>query len=146
MLDSPDVEARANRVEGTRALVRLDCRVLVAEDSDLNQRLIRGILTKAGAEVTLAETGQQVIDLALAAMQEEPFDVILMDMDMPDLDGFEATRRLRDYGYRLPIIAFTAHAMSEYRDRCRAAGCDDFATKPIDRPVLLEKIARLARG
>jgi CheY-like chemotaxis protein len=116
-------------------------RLLVAEDGLDNQRLIRLVLTKAGHKVELADNGQIALDLALAARDAgEPFDVILMDMQMPEMDGYAATRKLREAGYDRPIIALTAHAMSGDRDQCIEAGCDDYTTKPIDRASLLQTI------
>ncbi|QDU31202.1 Sensory/regulatory protein RpfC [Anatilimnocola aggregata] len=123
--------------------IRLACRVLLAEDGPDNRRLISYLLCKAGAQVTLAEDGQQAVDYALAAdATEEPFDLVLMDMIMPGMDGIQATRRIREAGLRLPIIALTANAMSGVRSQCLAAGCDDFATKPIDRSTLLTVIRK----
>ncbi|MEI8374061.1 MAG: response regulator [Planctomycetota bacterium] len=122
--------------------IELSGRVLLAEDGPDNQRFIAFVLKKAGAEVTLAENGQIAYDETLAAVvQGRPFDVILMDMQMPVLDGYEATRQLREQGYTGPIIALTAHAMATDRQKCMDAGCDDFANKPIERQNLLSTVA-----
>ncbi len=121
----------------------LHCRVLLAEDGIDNQRLITFVLQKAGAEVVTVDNGQIAFDTAMAANRTgHPFDVVLMDMAMPIIDGFEATARLRDAGYDRPIVALTAHAMSGDRDRCLDAGCDDYASKPIDRNSLIQLVAR----
>ncbi len=121
--------------------VRVDCRVLLAEDGTSNQRLLTRFLTKAGADVTLADNGQRAVDLAIAALeQQRPFDLILMDMQMPVMDGYEATRYLRSAGYAGAIIALTAHAMSGDREKCLAAGCSGYATKPIERDFLLRLV------
>ncbi len=104
-------------------------RVLFAEDGPDNQRLISHFLTKAGAELTFVDNGRDAVDTALDA--SPPFDLVLMDMQMPVLDGYSATRQLRDLGVSTPILALTAHAMADDRARCLAAGCDGYLAKPF---------------
>jgi two-component system CheB/CheR fusion protein len=124
----------------------IDARILLAEDAPDLQLVVRFQLTQAGATVETVENGVEARRRALAAEAAgEPFDVVLMDMQMPVMDGYEATTSLRAAGYARPIVALTAHAMAEDRARCLAAGCDDFATKPIDREALLAVVRRQLR-
>jgi Amt family ammonium transporter len=121
--------------------MKLNCRILLAEDGPDNQRLIAFLLRKAGAEVEIAENGQIALDLALAADRAgKPFDVILMDMQMPVMDGYQATHNLRIAGHNGPILALTAHAMPEDRQKCIAVGCDDYIPKPIDPKKLVDAL------
>jgi Amt family ammonium transporter len=123
--------------------IMLRGRILLAEDGLDNQRLISLLLRKAGADVSVVENGQLAVEAALAAREVgEPFDVILMDMQMPVLDGYEATRQLRALGYTGRIVALTAHAMVEDCQKCLAAGCNDYLPKPCRRHDLLEMVAR----
>jgi len=147
LLDNPTEARTATHLEKKPATTttKLDCRVLLAEDGPDNQRIITFLLEKTGAQVALAENGRIAHDLALAARDDgNPFDVILMDMQMPVMDGYDATGKLREAGYTGPIIALTAHAMSTDRDKCLAAGCDDYMTKPVDRKKLISVVAEYA--
>ena len=147
LLDNPtEAEISADSAKKPAAAkTKLDCRVLLAEDGPDNQRLIAFLLKKAGAEVVVAQNGQIAHDLALAARDEgNPFDVILMDMQMPVMDGYQATGKLRQAGYAGPIIALTAHAMSTDRKKCLEAGCTDYTTKPVERKKLISMVAQYA--
>ncbi|TWU13343.1 Autoinducer 2 sensor kinase/phosphatase LuxQ [Symmachiella macrocystis] len=147
MLDNPTetLFSKSSKKKLAVNTKKLDCHVLLAEDDTVNQRLITFLLKKAGAVVTLAANGQIAYDLALAARDAgNPFDVILMDMQMPVMDGYHATGKLREAAYSGPIIALTAHAMSADRDKCLNAGCDDYTTKPIDQTKLIKLVAEQA--
>ncbi len=122
---------------------RLSGRVLLVEDGADNQRLIRLLLAKLGLEIAICENGEQGVERALDAREAGmPFDLILMDMQMPVMDGYTATRLLRSRGYNGSIVALTAHAMHAEKGRCFAAGCDDFATKPVDRASFFALLSR----
>ena len=122
----------------------LNCRILLVEDGSDNQRLIGHLLRKAGADVSVAENGQVAVDLALTAEQAgSAFDIILMDIQMPVMDGHEATRQLRKNGYTNPIIALTANTTTGSRQKCLDAGCDDYMTKPFDLSTLVTAVAKL---
>jgi len=142
-----EIEARVDEIINGQqtptapAISAITCRVLVAEDGIDNQRLIRHILEKAGVEVTLVENGRMALDAAMQAWKnDKPFDLILMDMQMPEMDGYSATAALREQDYQGPIVALTAHAMEGDRARCIEAGCDDYMSKPINRTRLLDLV------
>jgi len=114
----------------------------LAEDGIHNQRVIAFYLQQAGARVTIAENGRSACEQVIQASQaSQPFDLVLMDMQMPELDGYAAAAALRSQGFTLPIVALTAHAMSGDREKCLKAGCTDYLTKPIDKDLLLKIVA-----
>jgi CheY-like chemotaxis protein len=118
-------------------------KILYVEDNDDNIYVVKNRFTRAGFTVLVATDGEQGVAMAAA---ERP-DLILMDLRLPVLDGWEATRRIKAQPetQHIPIIALTAHAMSGDREKALAAGCDDFDTKPVEMPRLLEKIRALLR-
>jgi CheY-like chemotaxis protein len=113
--------------------------VLLVEDSAINRRFIGLALSKAGIELSCAENGRLGVEMATAGQ----YDAILMDMQMPVMDGFEATARLRQLGLTTPIIALTGHATEADRQRCLQAGCTDHLTKPLDAEKLTHVLTRL---
>ncbi|EDL60401.1 PAS domain-containing hybrid sensor histidine kinase/response regulator [Gimesia maris] len=126
-------------------LLRKNSRILLVEDGIYNQRLIKFLLSKAGADVKVVEHGQQALDeLQKNEIPDEEigseYDLILMDIQMPVLDGYTTTRRLRSLGFTKPIIALTANVMPGDREKCIAVGCDEYLSKPIDRKRLIETI------
>ncbi|HVS70775.1 MAG TPA: ATP-binding protein [Phycisphaerae bacterium] len=121
---------------------RLALSLLLAEDGPENREVLSLQLERAGCKVATAPDGQAALEAALgAARAGHPYDVILMDMQMPVMDGYTATSRLRAAGYTGKIVALTAHAMREDREKCLQAGCDDYAPKPVDMPALLGLLA-----
>jgi signal transduction histidine kinase/ActR/RegA family two-component response regulator len=145
MIDQP-TEALRTKVERkpiASDMEQLTGNALLAEDNPVNQKLIRRVLEKMGLNVKLAANGQIAFDMAMQQVESgSPFDVILMDMQMPVMDGVTAAKNLRRAGYDSPIIALTANAMEQDRKRCMEAGCNDFATKPIDREKLHETLVK----
>jgi CheY-like chemotaxis protein len=124
-----NVEPQKNALEGVK--------VLVADDSADNRYLILHYLTKYGATADTAENGDSAYQKALAG----DYHIVLMDIQMPGMDGYTATHKLREAGYQKPIIALTAHAMSEVRQKCLNAGCTAYLTKPINANQLIAMIA-----
>jgi CheY-like chemotaxis protein len=116
-------------------------KVLLVEDNEMNRDMLSRRLMRQGFEVTVAVDGQAGVE---AAQSGRP-DIVLMDMSLPVLDGWEATRQLKasDATRAIPVIALTAHAMAGDRQQALDAGCDDYDTKPIELPRLLEKMRRL---
>jgi signal transduction histidine kinase/CheY-like chemotaxis protein len=119
-------------------------RVLLAEDGRDNRALLERVLRRAGLAVELAENGREAHAKAMSAtLSGTPFDVVLLDVEMPEMSGTEAASALRADGYDGAIVALTAHGRAEDREACLSAGCDEFATKPVDRAALLAILARL---
>ncbi|THD46553.1 MAG: response regulator [Bradyrhizobium sp.] len=118
-------------------------KILLVEDNEMNRDMLSRRLIRSGFEVVMAIDGEQAVALA----QSELPDLILMDMSLPVIDGWEATRRVKaaEVTSNIPIIALTAHAMSGDREKTLNAGCDDYDTKPIEMPRLLGKINALLR-
>jgi CheY-like chemotaxis protein/HPt (histidine-containing phosphotransfer) domain-containing protein len=135
-LRSADVPPACERASA--ASIELRGRILLAEDGPENQVVVAAYLRKAGAEVVIANDGREAVELA----RSQSFDLILMDIQMPHLDGYGAAAKIRGYGMMLPIIALTAHAMSDDRDKCLYAGCTDYLSKPVNRVDLLETVQR----
>ena len=119
-------------------------RILLVEDNEMNRDMLSRRLTRKGYEVVMAVNGAEGVEMALAGL----YDLILMDMSLPEIDGWEATRRIREAERprRIPIIALTAHAMSGDREKAMEAGCDDYDTKPVELERLLGKIEALLQA
>lgn len=124
-------EVDTSRLKGKRGLL--------VEDNELNQMVATKFLSVAGIEVTTVDDGQKAVDV----VAKDVFDFILMDIQMPNLDGYEAAKQMRTNGIKTPIIAMTAHAFSGEKEKCLAAGMNDYLTKPIKRDLLHSKIAEI---
>ena len=119
------------------------CRLLLAEDDADIRRIVCLLLRKMHLDVAVAENGQVACAMAEQSRAEgRPYDLILMDIQMPQMNGYEATRRLRQQGWQGPIVALTAHAMMSDREKCLAAGCDDYLAKPITATALRDAMSR----
>jgi signal transduction histidine kinase len=139
--EPPSAEATREAEPRLRAGPALEgVRVLLAEDGVDDQNLVRSILTRAGATVDVVDNGIDAVKRALSATIVRGYDVVLLDMEMPELDGYGATARLRAVGYELPIVALTADTSPMHRERSRAAGCDEHLNKPIDRATLIATV------
>ncbi|RLB07078.1 MAG: hypothetical protein DRG27_06805 [Deltaproteobacteria bacterium] len=113
-------------------------RVLLAEDNPVNQKVAKSMLEKQGFQVTIANNGKEAVEL----LTKESFDLVLMDVQMPEMDGLEATRKIRELGIKIPIVALTANAFEEDRKRCLEAGMDEYLSKPIKIEELLNIISK----
>ena len=133
-----DIQIKEAEHETPAVLHKVSGDVLVAEDNENNQRLIKLLLQKMGAQVTFADNGQEAVKKA----RQNDYQLVLMDMQMPVLGGIDAVRDLRHKGYDKPIVMLTANAMQQDKDNCIAAGCNDFLTKPIDRVALSGILAK----
>lgn len=121
-------------------------RVLLADDNEVNQKVTTHLLKRCGAKVHCVSNGREVLE----SLREADFDVVLMDCQMPELDGFETTKRLRKTGIvrnpGIPVIALTANALASDREQCLAAGMTDFLSKPVDRSRLEEALLRAVKA
>ena len=143
--DQPKPDTPVPSAQGDQHQQLAGFRILLAEDGLDNQRLISFILCKHEAQVDVADNGLIACEMAQAAVESgSPYHVILMDMQMPEMDGYTATGRLRSEGFKNPIIALTAHAMSGDREKCIDAGCDEYLTKPLNKQKLLDRIIQLS--
>ena len=139
----PKIEYKPVSKETAGSPQNLHCRVLVVDDRRDVRHISQHFLEKAGAFVVTGEDGRKGFDLALAARDSgRPFDLIVMDMQMPIVDGLQATAALRSAGIDVPIIALTADAMKGDREKCLNGGCDDYLSKPIDHLALVNMVAR----
>ena len=142
-------EGKKDKADGHKIMTQYSAReemkhsvtILLAEDNPVNQKLAKIMLTKAGYQVEVANNGREAVEKF--SKSPEDFDLIFMDVQMPEMDGMEATQTIRNKGFdTIPIVAMTAHAMKGDREKCLEAGMDDYTTKPIKREIvfgILEK-------
>lgn len=139
-------DASTKKAASTNERSLKDVSILLVEDGEDNRKLITYMLERAGAQVVTAINGGEAVYTykdAIQSDEDQAFDIILMDMQMPEVDGYSATTMLRSCGYTGPIIALTAHAMAGDRERCIEAGCQEYLTKPIKAPKLIKSCVRL---
>ncbi|MFK8080658.1 MAG: response regulator [Granulosicoccus sp.] len=148
VLEPPNVNLPASMsTAAVDTSINLPFRILAVDDKHDVLMVVRRILEKAGADVSYAESGQKAMDLFDSTrLSSRPFDAVILDMHMPEVDGFEVVKRLRERGEILPVIALTADAMKGGREKCLQAGCTDYITKPIDRQLLLKTVHKHLAG
>src|SRR5262249_44589637 len=139
-----DNHSKAEQIRSAPDSRLAGARILLAEDNDINQQIAVELLEGAGAKVTVANNGREAVRILSNGTQSPPFDVMLMDLQMPEMDGYQATAKIRSEPrfHSLPIIAMTAHATIEERERCLASGMIDHVAKPIDPAILFETVGR----
>ena len=138
LLDRQKIDSQAETIDKHVRQIELSGNILVAEDARTNQVLIKSLLKRLGLKVTIAEDGKQALQKAVS----EQFDLIFMDIEMPNMSGYEATKAIRKKGLKTPIIALTAYAMKGDDKKCLAAGCDDYISKPIEQEKLLQILSK----
>ncbi len=138
LLEDYKVDIQSNANANNNPVTALEGNVLVAEDNQSNQMLVKLLLKKMNIEPVFADDGAIAVEKA----QQDSYDLILMDMQMPNLNGYEATQALREKGFTIPIIALTANAMKGDREKCEQAGCDDYISKPIKQQQLFELLSK----
>jgi len=142
MINSLAPTTATDEPKSTAVALKLSGRILLAEDGVDNQRLIAFVVRKAGATIETADNGRIALDmLNHAEAAGTPYDMLLTDMQMPEMDGYTLASTLRGRGSKLPIVALTAHAMADDREKCIDAGCDDYVSKPIDKANLIATCA-----
>ncbi len=137
---TPSLEKKASPPQKTS--IEYKARILLAEDNPVNQKLATMMLKKAGHQVEVAANGEDAV--VKFTNSPESFDLIFMDIQMPEMDGLEATKQIRDQGFNIPIIAMTAHATKEFQKKCYQVGMNDYTAKPIKKAIILEKLLQWA--